>query len=329
MKEPQTLLEAIQVFSDYENCREFMVAVRWPNGKVECPRCGSDNVLYLEKARLYFCRQKHEKAKFSLKVGTIFEDSPIGLEKWLPAIWLLSNCKNGISSYELARALGITQKAAWHMGDRIRKAMEIPPNAPPMGGKGKIVVTDETGVGGEPKNFHQSRRDRLHKEARAERVRPYNNTYGHKVSVQGIFDKEAREVRAKVVPNLRRETLQKQILAAIKPGSTLHTDEAKVYQDIEWDFIHKTVNHAVTYVQNGVTTNALENFWSLLKRNLSGTYVAVEPFHLDRYLAEQCFRFNTSKTHNDFTRFKKALSQTVGKRLTYAELTGKAEQRPF
>lgn len=323
MDSPKTLIEAIQYFSDPENCRQFMIAVRWADGIVRCPHCQSENVIYLEKAKVYFCKVKHPKQKFSLKVGTIYEDSPIPLEKWLPATWLLTNCKNGISSYELARAIGITQKAAWHVLHRIRKAMETEPDAPKMGGEGKIVQTDETVIGGDPKNFHESRRKRMKKETRPERTQLYNNTYGHKVAVMGMFDKETREVRAKVVPNVRRATLQREILSSVEWGSTLHTDEAVVHKNLKDKFVHETVNHAIGYVRNNVTTNGLENFWSLLKRNLAGTYVSTEPFHLDRYLAEQCFRFNTSRSHNDGTRFMKIMSQIVGKRLTLAELTGK------
>jgi transposase-like protein len=329
MEAPKTLLEAIQYFSDAENCRKFMIAVRWADGVVRCPHCDSEKVTYLAKAKVYQCYGKHAKSKFSLKVGTVFEDSPIGLEKWLPASWLISNCKNGISSYELSRDLGVTQKTAWFMLHRIRKAMEPGLDVPKMGGAGKIVQTDETVIGGDPKNFHESRRERMAKETRPNRTQIYNNTYGHKIAVQGIFDKEARQVRAKVVPNVRRATLQKEILSGIEWGSTLHTDQAQAYKSLKDQFVHETVNHAVCYVSKGVTTNNLENFWSLLKRNLAGTYVAVEPYHLDRYLAEQCFRFNTCKSHNDGSRFTKLISQLAGKRLTYAELTGKEEQAAF
>jgi len=323
MDTPKTLLEAINFFSDAENCRQFMIAIRWEDGIVRCPQCGAAVSTYIEKSKVYFCKVKHPKQKFSLKVGTIYEDSAIGLDKWLPATWLLTNCKNGISSYELARAIGVTQKSAWHMLGRIRKAMEVSCDAPKLGGKGKVVQTDETVIGGDPKNFHESRRERMRKEVREERTQIYNNTYGHKIAVQGIFDTDAREIRAKVVPNVRRATLQKEILASIEWGSTVHTDEAQAHSNLHKYFVHETVNHAVSYVREGVTTNSLENFWSLLKRNLAGTYVAVEPYHLDRYLAEQCFRFNTSKSHNDGSRFKKVMSQIVGKKLTYAELTGK------
>jgi transposase-like protein len=124
METPKTLLDAIRFFEDAENCRLFMIATRWADGIVRCPLCGSSDVSYMPNARQYHCKAKHEKSKFSLKVGTIFEDSPIGLEKWLPAAWLISNCKNGISSYEIARALGVTQKSAWHMLHRLREAMK-------------------------------------------------------------------------------------------------------------------------------------------------------------------------------------------------------------
>ena len=327
MDTPKTLLEAINFFSEYENCRQFMISVRWADGIVRCPTCGSEKVTYLENARLYNCRTKHSKQKFSLKVGTIYEDSAIGLEKWLPATWLLTNCKNGISSYELARAIGVTQKSAWHMLHRIRKALEITGDAPKIGGEGKTVVADETFIGGKVTNMHHDRLKAMKKEVRPARVQTYNHTFGEKIAVMGMFDKESREIRAKVVPSVKRKTLQKEILENVVWGSTLHTDEAQAYKSLKDKYVHETVNHAIGYVRGEVSTNSLENFWSLLKRNLNGTYVAVEPFHLDRYLAEQCFRFNTSKTMKDGERFRKALSQIVGKRLTYAEVTGKAEER--
>ena len=321
---PKTLLEAIQYFSDVENCRKFMVEVRWADEIVRCPHCGNDKVSYLEKSKLYFCPVKHPKQKFSLKVGTIFEDSPIGLDKWLPAAWLIANCKNGISSYELARAIGVTQKSAWHMNHRLRHAMKPYLDGSKLGGKDSgPVEVDESFVGGNPKNWHYNRREKMREEVRSPRTREYKNAYTHKVAVMGMFDRESREVRAKVVPNVRRETLQAEILKNIHYGSKVFTDEAVTYKSLNWEYIHKTVNHAETYVNGQVHTNSLENFWSLMKRNLRGTYVAVEPFHLDRYIDEQVFRFNNRQNKTDADRFKKLLSQIVGKRLTYAEVTGK------
>src|SRR5580698_3204821 len=158
MDTPKTLLDAIQYFSDTENCRQFMVSVRWADGIVLCPTCGSDKVSYLENAKLYFCKVKHPKQKFSLKVGTIFEDSPIALEKWLPAFWLLSNCKNGISSYELARAIGVTQKSAWFMLHRIREVMKDD-NTGKIGGSPKNPVEiDEMYLQASPRKMNQKQR---------------------------------------------------------------------------------------------------------------------------------------------------------------------------
>lgn len=327
METPKTLLEAITFFSDYENCRQFMISVRWADGVVRCPYCDATKLTYLAKARVYRCYGNHSKQKFSLKVGTIFEDSAIGLEKWLPASWLLSNCKNGISSYELARALGVTQKSAWHMLGRLRLAMKDV--APAMlGGNGGPVEVDEAFVGGEPKNWSLAKREAHRKTVRPERVRTYQNAFTHKTAVIGMLDRDSRQVRAKVVPNLRRETLQNEILNTIEFGSTVYTDQAVTYKSLKDQYVHDTVNHATQYVNGMVHTNGIENFWSLMKRNLKGTYVAVEPFHLDRYLDEQVFRYNNRDT-SDGGRFKKALSQIVGKRLTYAELSGKDSQRPF
>lgn len=329
MDAPKTLQQAIQYFSDADNCVRYMAEQRWPDGVVVCPTCGRKDVTWLPTQRKWQCKSKHEKRQFSAKVGTIFEDSPIGLDKWLMAMWMIVNCKNGVSSYEIARSIGVTQKSAWFMMHRIRLAMDDGKDGGKLGGEGYTVQADETFIGGQPKNWHKERRERNRKESRSERVQAYNKTYGHQIAVMGMFDKESRQVRAKVVPTVRREVLQKEILDNIAWGSTLHTDEARSYKSLKDKYVHETVNHANEYVRGNVHTNSLENFWSLLKRNLRGTYVAVEPFHLDRYLAEQCFRFNTSKTLDDGERFRKALSQIAGKRLTLAEVTGKVGETGF
>jgi transposase-like protein len=157
MKAPKTLQQAIQFFADAENCRQFMIAMRWEDGKVRCPRCNSDKMSYLEKSRLYFCPVKHEKQKFSLKVGTVLEDSPIGLEKWLPVFWMLSNCRNGVSSYEISRSIGVTQKSAWFMLHRIRLAMQSV-SLLKLGYDGGPVEMDETFIGGKVRNMHESKK---------------------------------------------------------------------------------------------------------------------------------------------------------------------------
>jgi transposase-like protein len=325
MNAPKTLQQAVQYFSDFENCRQFMVMLRWPDGKVKCPVCDSGRVTYLQNARLYKCSEKHAKQKFSLKVGTVFEDSPIPLEKWLPAVWMLVNCKNGVSSYEIHRALGVTQKTAWFMLHRIRLAMQTGSFAK-FGGSGGEVEADETFVGGKISNMHKRRKVEL--ERKRSEIRNVD-AWGHigKTAVQGILDRDAREIRAKVVPDVKRETLQYEILNQVQFGTKLYTDDARAYNELARLYAHEVVNHEMEYVRGRVHTNGMENFWSLLKRTLHGTYVAVEPFHLDRYVVEQVFRYNNRKTKdqeiNDSDRFALAISQIVGKRLTYAELTGK------
>ncbi|HTV09085.1 MAG TPA: IS1595 family transposase [Candidatus Aquilonibacter sp.] len=329
MDSPKTLLEAVQYFSDAERCRQFMIEVRWADGIVRCPICQSEKVTYLEKAKVYRCYGKHPKQKFSLKVGTVFEDSPIGLDKWLPAAWMLSNCRNGVSSYELSRSLGVTQKSAWFMLHRIRLAMKDQAPALLGGPDGGVVEVDESFVGGDPKNWHKERREKRRKEVRSPRVREYQNRFTHKTAIIGMIDRDSRKVRAKVVPNVKRDTLQKEILDTIEFGSKVYTDQAVSYSSLKDQYVHETVNHAVQYVNGQVHTNSLENFWSLMKRNLAGTYVAVEPFHLDRYLDEQVFRFNHRINENDSSRFRKVVAQLTGKRLTYEELTGKVGETAF
>jgi transposase-like protein len=315
MDSPNTLLEAIQYFSDAENCRKFMIAVRWADGIVKCPHCGSEKVTYLEKAKVYQCYGKHAKSKFSLKVGTVFEDSPIGLEKWLPASWLLSNSKNGISSYELSKSIGVTQKSAWFMLHRIRTAMREDHGALTLGGHHQNPVEiDETFIGGKAKNKHLGQRKQTER----------------KTIVMGMLNRQTRQIRAKVIPNVKRETLQAEILANVGFNAHVYTDGHVGYDKLSEykNFTHKTVNHINEYVNGRVHTQGIENFWSLLKRGLNGTYVAVEPFHMDSYVDEQVFRYNTRK-QTDARRFEKVLSQIAGKRLTYSELTGKVGETAF
>jgi len=330
METPKTLQEAIIYYSNPDNCIEFLMMQRWPDGVVTCPMCGAVGAKYMPARRVWQCKKRHPKSQFSIKVGTIFEDSALGLDKWLTAMWLLANCKNGVSSHEIAKAIGVTQKSAWHMMHRIRLAMKD--EAPMMlggGPDGGPVEIDESFVGGEPKNWHNARREKRRAEVRSLRVRTYQNAFTHKTAVVGMIDRESRQIRAKVVPNVRRDTLQTQILATVKPGSKVFTDQAVTYTSLQQQYIHETVNHAMEYVRGEVHTNSIENFWSLMKRNLSGTYVAVEPFHLDRYLDEQVFRFNNRLGMKDYDRFHEVASRIVGKRLMYAELTGKKQAEAF
>lgn len=306
METPKTLQQAIIHFSKPENCNAFMIAARWEDGKPRCPQCGSDNVIYLENAKLFKCRTAHPKQKFSLKVGTIFEDSPLGLDKWLAAIWLIANAKNGISSYEIHRALGVTQKSAWFMLHRIRLAMQ---NGSIEKLSGHVEV-DETFIGGKARNMH-----------RAERARKIHGTGGiGKVAVMGLLERHG-EVRTAVVPNTKRQSLRREIDTHIAKGSMVYSDALASYNDLNYDYIHSVINHAEKYVDGQIHVNGVENFWSLLKRTIRGTYVSVEPFHLFRYLDEQSFRFNRRKG-NDADRFFEVLTQIVGKRLEYRQLIG-------
>jgi transposase-like protein len=318
MDSPKTLLEAIQYFSDEQVCIDTVAEMRWPDGP-KCPECWTANPYYIKTQKRWKCREC--RIQFSVKRGTIFEDSPISLTKWLPAMWLLVNCKNGVSSYEVARDLGVTQKSAWFILHRLRLVVKSADMGTKLGSNdGGEVEVDETFVGGKLRNMHKEQKVRYEKRGGA---------HG-KAIVMGILDRESRQVRAKVVPNVKRETLQNEILQNVKYGSAVYTDQAVGYDTLHRRYIHDTVNHAETYVKGRVHTNGLENFWSLMKRNLAGTYVAVEPFHLDRYLDEQMFRFNNRATKdnplNDSDRFLLALSQVANKRLTYAELTGKLER---
>jgi transposase-like protein len=316
--EPKTLQDAIIYFADADNCREYLMARRWPNGVVVCPTCGSDKVSFVLSRKLWQCRTRHPKAQFSIKVGTIFEDSPISLDKWLLAMWMLANCKNGVSSYEISRATGISQKSTWFMLQRIRLALQGE-----NGGKlsGEIEV-DETYVGGKARNMHKS--------VKARRI---SGTGGAgKAIVMGILERKGR-VRAHVVDTTRRTILHKKVRENVEAGSEVFTDALQSYTGLADDYEHQVIDHAKAYVEGNVHTNGLENFWSLLKRGIGGTYVSVEPFHLFRYVDEQAFRYNNRKDAEgtpltDSDRFDLAVRQILGKRLTWAEVTGKVEEKP-
>ena len=310
METPKTLQQAIVHYSNPDNCIEFLMMQRWPDGVVTCPNCGATGAKYMPARRVWQCKVRHQKSQFSIKVGTIFEDSALGLDKWLVAMWLLANCKNGISSHELAKAVGVTQKSAWHMLHRIRLAMHEDHAHTTGSHWGNPVEVDETFIGGKPANRHLGER-----------------TPQAKTIVMGMLNRETRQIRAKVIPNVKRETLQAEILENIGFNAHVFTDGHVGYDGLDKvkNFTHKTVNHMNEYVNGRVHTQGIENFWSLLKRGLNGTYVAVEPFHMDAYVDEQVFRYNNRRNANDGVRFTKVVSQIVGRRITYAELTGKKE----
>jgi transposase-like protein len=320
VKEPKTLQEAIVTFSDPDNALWYMVAKRWPEGVV-CPTCGRKDVNFLAKQRRWQCKSKHSLRQFTAKVGTIFEDSPLPLEKWLPAVWMITNDKNGVSSWEIHRALGVTQKTAWFMLHRIRLAMQNN-SLLKLGGGGGEVEADESFIGGKSRN--------MHKHIRAKRI---THTGGaDKAMAFGILER-GKEVRAMVLADRQSKTVQPVIKEHVQAGAALFTDAMAGYRGLGGDYAHKVIDHAIAYVDGRVHTNRLENFWSLLKRSLSGTYISVEPFHLFRYLDEQSFRYNNrAKKDNpvdDSMRFQKVMGMLGGKRLTFKELTGKVGETPF
>jgi transposase-like protein len=307
METPKTLQQAIIHFSKPENCNAFMIAMRWADGQVRCPVCDSEKVTYLAKQNRYKCYGKHPKPQFSLKVGTIFEDSPLGLDKWLTAIWLIANAKNGISSYELSRHLGIMQKSAWHMLHRIRLAMQ---NGSINKLRGSVEV-DETFIGGAARNMHKGRRSKY-----------WGTGHDGKIAVMGLLERNGGEVRAMVVGGTKRHHLAPEVRNHVEGGAVVYTDAHTSYIGLDDAYIHNVINHAHEYVNGHIHTNGLENFWALLKRSIKGTYISVEPFHLFRYLDEQAFRFNKRKG-TDADRFAALVSLITGKRLEYKQLIGK------
>ncbi len=306
--EPQTLQDAVLYFADPDRALATMVELRWPTG-VCCPTCGRTDVRYISTRRMWECKEKHPKKQFSSKVGTIFEDSPLSLDKWFVAVWQIANCKNGVSSYELARALGVTQKTAWFILHRIRLAMQTG-SFIKSGGE---FEADETFIGGRAKNMSKARR---------EKSIPGSGVAGKQV-VMGVLKRGTETEYSKVVAvhivNRKKANVHAAVRAAAEPGATLYTDALKSYEGLG-EYIHEVVDHAVEYVRDHVHTNGMENFWSLFKRALKGTYVSVEPFHLDAYVKEQTFRFNERKK-NDGSRFREVLGAVAGKRITYKELT--------
>lgn len=304
---PKNLLAAVRYFADLSVCNAYMRKIKWADGVLCCHKCGSVSVYELSTRPVLKCRDC--KKQFSYKVGTIFEDSPLGLDKWFPAVWSIANCKNGISSHELGRALGVTQKTAWFMLHRIREAMR----SGSFVKAGGTVEVDETYVGGAAEN--------MHKHVREKKIRG-RGAVG-KACVQGILERATggkhSTVRAKLVGDTDAITLAGAVRHNVEPGAYVYTDAHKSYSELWMRFQHEAVDHAVEYVRGEVHTNGLENFWSLFKRTVKGTYVHVAPFHLQRYVDEQVFRFNNRKTH-DGERFAGVMSTVTGRRVTWRQL---------
>jgi transposase-like protein len=304
---PRTIQEAIVYFSDEDNAFEYAVARRWPDG-VRCPLCDSPDVAPIAARKKWRCRACNKQ--FSVRVGTIFEDSPISLGKWYTAIWMLINCKNGVSSYELHRAVGVTQKTAWFMLHRVRAAIKAKSFDKKLAG---IVEADECFIGGLFKNMHESKKERI----RAANTPNKRGGIG-KTIVQAIVERNG-EVRAHILESTQNDPRLAFLRENVEEGAQLMTDEGYDHAAFGENFIHDFVNHEIEYVRGNVHTNSIENFWTLLQRTINGTYVSVEPFHLSAYVDEQAFRFNLRKD-NDGGRFLKAVAMVPTARLTYKEL---------
>jgi transposase-like protein len=309
MNEPRNLKDAVVYFSDPDNCLNYLVKRRWPDS-VTCPTCGSDKVSFVPKRRVWQCKTRHPKCQFSVKVGTIFEDSPLGLDKWLPAVWMITNCKNGVSSWEIHRAIGVTQKTAWFMLHRIRLGMQSD-DGKLSGGE---VEVDESFIGGSARFMHKDKKAK---------ITGTGGTGGGKAVVMGLLDRNTKKIRLRHVADTSGPTLQGIVREHVEGGSYVFSDAWRSYNGLAADYVHQVIDHAESYVNGNIHTNGIENFWSLLKRGLKGTYVSVEPFHLFRYLDEQAFRYNNRKDMDDGDRFSAVVSQITGKRLTYHHLTGK------
>ena len=299
---PQTLLQAVKYFADLDVARGFLAHLRWPDG-ITCPSCQSANVTTIKTRPMFRCRDC--RRQFSVKVGTIFEDSPIGLDKWLPAVWALSAAKNGVSSHELARSIGVTQKTAWFMLQRIRLAMRTKGFQTPLKG---TIEADETFIGGLVKNNPKRMKHR---------------TGGwDKTTVMGVLQRKG-EVRAFVIPQATSEYMHDVLRSHVSEGERLMTDGHGAYKGVADEYIHEWVDHLKEYVRGQVHTNGIENFWSLLKRSIKGTYIKPEPKHLSRYVDEQVLRFNSRKML-DAQRFAFVLGQVSGVMLTWKKLTGRS-----
>lgn len=307
---PKTLMEAIKHYADADNALNEMADSRWSKS-VTCQHCGAEKPMFLKTRRIWKCSKCRKQ--FSIKTKSVFEDSPIALDKWLTAVWMVANCKNGISSYEVARDLGVTQKTAWFMLHRIRLAMQDEITGGKLSGE---VEVDETFIGGKARN--------MHKDVKARKIQGRTGPEG-KAIVAAVLERGGK-VRARVIDKRRKSQLHALVNENVEAGSALYSDALKSYEGLGEEYKHQVVDHAIEYVRENVHTNHAENFWSLLKRGINGTYVSVEPYHLFRYVDEQAFRYNNRKDVDDYGRFKMVLTQLAGKRLTYDSLIGSGKE---
>ncbi|MBS1669151.1 MAG: IS1595 family transposase, partial [Bacteroidetes bacterium] len=301
-----SILDFQKEFSDEAKCREYLEQQRW-NGTPACPFCGSINVCRFANGKIFKCREKGCRSKFSVTVGTIYENTKIPLTKWFLATYILSVHSKGISSLQLANWLGVTQKTAWHLNHRIREMLTD--KAPEL--LDGIVEVDETYVGGSLSNKHVSKR--IGKKG-----------LDNKTMVLGAIERKGK-VRTRVIPQTTIENVSQAIEDFIAPDSTMVTDEHRAYNKVGEKYNHKRVNHRSNeYVRREdipVHTNSIEGYWSILKRQIDGIHHSVSPKHLQRYCNENAFRFNNKELLQD-ERFAAALANCNGS-LKYKTLTAK------